>query len=214
MPGGGGQPPGKVQLEVIGERIALPHGGRRQSDERADVVREAIGLGAVQVHRGLGVRPGAVEKRQQPVVEDVGEAGEGRVARLPQAIAGIFRQVQRQGSMRAEEAEEKDLHPRRNAVAAGNERTHRPRRESHRRLLAQADRVVLGPRTLTQSRLRRGGALQSPQRLEEVERVRGSLDLAQKRYKLCRRPIRIGHFIISPRSMVRTTVSVNELMET
>ena len=145
----------------------------------ADVRRKAIGIGAVEVHRGLRVRPGAVEQREQPVVKNVGKAGERRVAVLPQAIASIFRQVQRQRSVRAEEPEEEDLHPRRQTFAAGSQRAERPRRKSHRRFLAQADRVVLRAGTFPQPRMVRRGAFHAAQRLEEVELMRGTLDLAK-----------------------------------
>ena len=115
--------------------------GRRQPDERTDIGREAILVRAIAIDVRLRLRPRAIEQRQEAMMEEIEEPAERRDRRLTQSLARVLGDVQRQRSVRTEQAEEPHLQPRTAAVASGLERGQRRRRERQIRILAEADRL-------------------------------------------------------------------------
>ena len=75
-------------------------------EERADVDREAIVVRAIAVDVRLRLRPGAIEQRQEAMVKEVEEPAERRIAGVPQPLARVLGDVNRQRAVRAEQAEQ------------------------------------------------------------------------------------------------------------
>src|SRR5206468_8916998 len=83
----------------------------------------------------------------------------------------------------------------------------------HRDLLRQAYGLVVRAQRRPQPRPVGEGALDPPQRLEEIERPGLARERVEQRYASCRVPIRGGHLLISPRLSDTSTSSVNVFIE-
>ena len=127
--------PAKYSFGAVGKGIAIPHRGRADAEQRSHVGHEAIGARPIAADRGLGIGPGAVEQGQDAVVEDVEEANQGRIVRVAQAVARVLGQVDGQGTVGAEHAQEVDADAWRPAVLGGVEVGQGGRREGQGGLL-------------------------------------------------------------------------------
>ena len=117
-------------------------------------------------------------------MEDVEEAAERRIAGVAQPLARVLGEVQRQRPVRAEQAEEPHLQPRRRRPSRGSNDGQRRRRERQDRVLAEAHRLVDRPQRLAPARLVGVQALEPAQRLVEVvagtaRRASGRAEAAQ-----------------------------------
>ena len=88
--------PGEMQLGQVRHGVAVAQAVHAEPDQRADIEREAVLLRTIEADGRPRIGPGAIEQRQRAMVEDVGEALEGRVAMVAPPVAGVFRQMQRQ----------------------------------------------------------------------------------------------------------------------
>ncbi len=84
-----------------------------------DVLGELVILRPVVLDHRLGIRPAAVEQRQQPMVEDSAKRAEGGVLRVAQPVPDVFGQVDGQRTVGTEQAQELHLDPWRSASEAG-----------------------------------------------------------------------------------------------
>lgn len=94
------------------------------------------------------------------MVEQVGERGQGVVAVMLAAFAGVLGQVQRQRPIGTEQAEAVDGQLGRGALARRARRGQGGRRESQRRLLPHAHRFVARRGAAAQRRARRRASIQ------------------------------------------------------
>src|SRR5690606_34922925 len=111
-------------------------------------------------------------QRQKAVVEQVGEGAQGGVAPVLHALDGVFGQVQRQRSVRAEQAQHVSVERGRMLAAGrriGGDVAGRERQEGR---LAQAHRVFGGLGRAAQARTVAVHALEQAQRREQLEAVR------------------------------------------
>ena len=188
---------------------------RPSPNSASDISGEAVAPGAVETHRRLRLRPGAIEERQHPVMEDVEKAREGRVARVARALAHVFGQMGRQRPVGPQQAEE--IH-RRGAAAC------RPCPVRTRRAWSDKRSV---PAPARSARSRRARAATRPPAGAPDTRIRAgappgrsrsgaaaSSSLPQGAQSVRHRPVRRGQRTSSPRASVFTTVSVNELIDT
>ncbi len=150
-------------------------------------------------------------------------------------VARVFGQMQRQRPVRAEQAEEMHQQPVRLPVGAGLPAGQRRRCEHDGRVLAEPHRDPAPAACCGRSRAVAEPCLQAAHRLIEAPRPRrladprreprGQLGRARRRrrrpprragrsYACARWPMRAGQRITSPRSGLRSTVSVNPLIET
>src|SRR5947199_6936792 len=154
----------------------------------------------------------AVEKRDEPVVEDVEEVAQGGVL-APRALDYEFGRGRVQRPHRARESHEVDGHLGRAALA--RRRLHvghvaRGEREADRRL--EAHGLARRLRPLADGRWRRGGHLKESHRLEEVEAVR--LLVEPLIYRMIFSPAAGGHSFQTPsRCRLLMRSCVNELTE-
>jgi hypothetical protein len=202
------------ELGQVGNGIARAKRRRGDAEERAEIAGKAIVVRPIAIDMRLRLRPCPVEQRQEPVMEEVEEARQRPVPRLPQAVARVFRDVDRQRAVRTEQAEQVDVQPRRTAAAARLERGQRRRRERQIRILAETHRLVGRPPGVAPARLRVVHALETPQRLVEVVAVGCVRQRREERQSVGLAPHCGTHRLISPRPSVRSAVSVNELIET
>ena len=116
-------------VELLGaqrRRAGAGHGGEDRPHPPA--------AGALLLHRRGLVRPGAVEEREHPVLQRVGEVEEGGVAGRPldagrepalrQPVEDPAAEVQRHRPLRAEEPEERGRDARRRALRGRGQRGH------------------------------------------------------------------------------------------
>src|SRR5690606_1412825 len=155
-----------------------------------------------------------IEKRQQPMMENVGEAPERRVVEVELAAVRVLREMQRQRAVRAEEAEEIAREPRRARAVAGLECIDRRRRELERRRLTEPHALFGGPRGLAETRVVRVQRVDEANGREKAVALGLGLESAQALYNVCSCPRRGGHRMTWPRSVERSVVSVKELIET
>ena len=224
LPDDGGQPfrvahlahqgAGVKELRQVGHRVAMPQRRRRDADERA---RRRPGSGrvrAVAVDVRLRLRPRAVEQREEAMMEEIEEPAERRIAGVPQPMARVLGDVDRQRAVRPEQAEQPDLQARRRAVLPELERGERSRRERHVGILSQSHRLV--------NRTERG----APARLCRRTDTPAAAASGRSRSDTAPWPDPTGsqsvglvpqfgaHRLISPRLCDRNTVSVTELIDT
>lgn len=147
-------------------------------------------------------------------MEDVHEALEGRVVDVALAFPGVFGEVQRQRPVGAGEAEEELVQARRRGGADVAHRGQGRRREGTVGLLPEAQRIVRQPHRMTEARQLRRLALDAPQRLEEVVVPGRRRHPGEQVQRFGRLPGFACHLITSPRSPVRSTVSVKLLIDT
>jgi hypothetical protein len=113
-------------------------------------------------------------------MEDIEEPHERRVVHVTHAFTRIFRQMQWQRPLGAEQAEELHADPRWLRVLTRAKRMKRRRSERERRILREAYRIVRGTKRRAQARLFLVRALPEPQQRIEVEPVRLGLERADK----------------------------------
>ena len=152
-------------------------------------------------------------------MEQVGEALEGRVALVAKPVAGVFGQMQRQRSIRPEQAEEQHQQPIRMPRLPRAPAGQHGRREIDRRLLRQPDAVLRRPHALPEARPVAVQRFQLAHHAVERERVRRGGDPAGEivgclHHRIARPPRRSGQRITSPRSTQRSVVSVKPLIDT
>src|SRR5262249_21719687 len=128
------------------------------------------------------------------------------------AFHHVFGEVRRQRRIWAEQAEEIHRHPRHSVLRRRSCGVQRRRGEPHGWLLPETHRVFPRRQRIADSRQVRPPALQQPHGSKEIEPVRPLGQFFHQR--IWRIPILVGHRIISPRCLLRTTVSVNEFKET
>ena len=111
------------------------------------------------------------------MVENVGKPRERRIVMMLQALQGILRQVQRQGAVGPEEAEEQDFHPRRRAASFS------ARPWIVRGAKANDGACPGGPDPLAPARSRPGGgaAAQALQPAEGKEEIKGVWSVCDRR---------------------------------
>jgi hypothetical protein len=73
----------------IGHGVAMLQRPRRQADEGSDIDEEPVLGFPVPVDVRLRLRPGPIEERQEPMVEEIEEPAEGRVIALPEPLPPI-----------------------------------------------------------------------------------------------------------------------------
>src|SRR5919106_1510995 len=212
MPRLAGEVAGVEQLRVALPRVLGRDCRGPDAAEAADVAGKARVVRPIMVDRRLRIRPGAVEQQQQAMVEDVGKAGERRVALLLLATPGVVGQMDRQRSVRAEQPEKAHRKASGRGRFPGHERRQIGRRKGQVGLLTHPDRLLARPACPTQTRRLRMRPLQQTERLQELEPE--GLGGERCLYSRCWLPSRVGHRMISPRSSVVTTVSVKLLRVT
>ena len=205
--------PDVKELRRIGQRVAIAERRRRQPGECADVGREAVVVRAVAIDMRLRLRPRALEQREHPVVKQIEEPAERRIAGVALALARVFGDVRRQRTVRAEESEQPDLQPRRRAVVAGLERREGSGRKGEVGILSEAYRLVGRAQRAAPPRLVLVQAFEPAQRLVEIVAVRRVRHGAEKGYSVGLAPHCGTHLLISPRVSDDRTVSVNEFTE-
>jgi hypothetical protein len=122
-------------LGVIGHGVAIAHGRCPVPLEGSDVDREPVLPGPVVLDRGPRVGPGPVEEHGHPVMEEIEEAHQGAVAVVAQAVPRVLGQVQGEGAVGPEQAEDPLLEPRRPPASLLLERRQRGGSEGERGLL-------------------------------------------------------------------------------
>src|SRR5690606_24274646 len=122
--------------------------------------------------------------------------------------------MERQRAVRTEQTEEVDADVARRLRPARPKLRDRRGRKRQRRRLPEPHRLVARARGAADPRLVRVQALELAQRREEAEAMRRFAERAELIYSTCRCPRRGDHRITSPRSVARSTVCVNELIET
>ncbi|MOA19650.1 hypothetical protein D3C78_1400480 [compost metagenome] len=146
-------------------------------------------------------------------MEDIEEGLAGRVGMVALALAHVFGQVQWQWPVGPTEAEEELLQARR-LVAVGADRGQGRRGEPAVQALAQAHWLVGQAQGMAEAWQLGVLRLEAAQRLEEVVRPRLVLHGLQGVHKVGLRPGLAAQRMISPRSLVRSTVSVKLLIDT
>src|SRR5207237_4113550 len=106
------QQAGKKQLRKIRHGIAIAQSRFTDPDERSDIEREAILLRTIEARRKLRLRPGAIEKLDKAVMQNVQKTREGTVARMYQPVSRVFGQMQRQRTVRSQQTEKTHFEPR------------------------------------------------------------------------------------------------------
>ena len=148
------------------------------------------------------------------MVEHVEEAAERRIAGVAQPFARVFGEVQRQRTVRAEQAEEPDLQPRRPSARCRSRTTRAAPARTTVGILAEAHRLVHRAQRFAPARLVAVQALEPPQCLIEVVAVRRRRQRGEEGYSVGLAPHCGTHRLISPRLSDRSTVSVKELIDT
>jgi hypothetical protein len=163
--------PDVKELGQIGQRVALAGRHRCHAHEGSHVHRETIRLRAIAVDVRLRLGPGPVEKRKEPMMKNVEKPAEGRVARMVEAGARIFREVNRQRPVGAEQAEQPHLKPWYLTIVR-LERCQRSGRKRQIRILPEPHWFVDGTEGLSPPRLPVVQAFQPPQRLVKIVAIR------------------------------------------
>ena len=73
-----------------------------QSDQAGDVTTEVVTTGIVEAGYRLAISPRTVEQENHAVLKDVAETGNGVVLVVQRPFLHVFRDVLRQGTIRAE----------------------------------------------------------------------------------------------------------------
>ena len=202
------------QLRDCRQGIAAVEHRRRDTNEGADVPDEAVAIGAVAIDVRLGLRPGAVEERDEAMVKDVQEPAERRVAGIPQPFPRVFREMKRERAVGSEQPEQPDLQPRGTPVDPVFQRRQRRGGEGQLRILSEPHPLVNRPQRFAPPRLGVVQAFQPPQCLIEIEAVRRRRQFGEEGYSVGFAPGCGTHRLISPRLTDRRIVSVKELIVT
>ncbi len=148
------------------------------------------------------------------MVEHIEKTLAGAVGVVALALAYVLGEVQRQRPVGPAEAEEELLQARWRSVAGWRHRRQGGRGKCTVQLLAEAQRVVRQALRVAKTRQVRRFALDTPQRLEEIVFPGLGLHRRERAHRVGRRPGLAFHRMISPRSVVRITVSVKLLIDT
>lgn len=201
------------ELGDIGDRVAPSKRRRRQADESADIRGKAILVRTISTDMRLRLRPGAIKKREEAVMEEIQKPAERGVAGIAQAFARILGDVKRQRTIRTEQAEQPHLQACGAAARPRVKRCYRRRRERQIRILSEPDWLINGTQSTTPARLVEGQALQPAQRLIEIVLIWLLRQGGEEAYSVGLAPHCGTHLLISPRLSERRTVSVNELID-
>ena len=167
MPAAVGEPAG-----LEGERSTRQHAAvGRCAATGEEPLGEAVVLRAIVLHHRLRLGPGAVEEREQSVVEDVEKMRERAVGVVQLAVARHLGQVQRHRPLRSEQAEEAHRKTRRQPGAQLH-RMQRRRREVERRRLRQPQRLLARTQRMAGAWPLAAQRVDTTQQREEVERRR------------------------------------------
>src|SRR5258708_27351309 len=128
------------------------------------------------------------------------------------AFEYVFGNVRRHRRVGPEQSEKIDSDPRHTIRAGCSGRIQGGRSKTEGRFLPKAHRIFPGRNRVTHSWQLGMAAFEQSNSPKKIERVRLFGQLFDQR--IWRIPIRVGHRIISPRCLVRTTVSVKEFKET
>jgi hypothetical protein len=161
------QAAGEMQLGEIAQRVAAQEGLGADAEERAQPAGIARVVGTVQADDRLGLRPGAVEQQAEAVAEHVQEAQQRRVAVVHHALARMFRQVDGQRAVGAQQSEDA-LHQPRRRVRVEHHAGQGGRGEGQRGFLRQAQWLVLRALGFAQARQVGVARLDAAQGLEQV----------------------------------------------
>ena len=202
-----------MKFGEIGYPVPIPERGHPQTAQGTDINIEAVAFWPIKTDRRLGIGPSSIKQAQHPMMKNVGEPGKGVIIGITQSVAGVLTQMQGQRSLRAKQSQKIFVQPWHLTFIPRREGRQGSRCESQGRFLSQTYRIISQPGRFAQSWLVAIQTLQAAQRLEKIKSVRRALQRLEKGYSVCRRPIRAGHRMISPRSVDLTTVSVKELME-
>jgi hypothetical protein len=205
---------GVKQPGEVRNGIPLPQRLRGDAHERSDVDLKPIVLRPIAVDVRLRLRPGAVEERDEPVMEQIEEPAQRGIAGVPQAMSGVLGDVDGHRPVGAEQAEQPDLQARRRPILAEFERRQRGRGERHVGILSKPQGLVNWTEGRTPAWLVAVQALESPQRLVEVVAIRLPRQIRQEVQSVGLVPQFGAHRLISPRLCDRNTVSVTELIDT
>ena len=100
-----------IELRFVRHGIALLQRARADTEECADVTAEAVRLRPVRLHRGLRVGPGAVEQTRDAMMKNIGKSRQRRICEVVPALVRVLRDVQGQGPVWTEQAEENAPEP-------------------------------------------------------------------------------------------------------
>ena len=172
--------PGEMQLRQVRHGVAVAQAVHAEPDQRADIEREAVLFRTIEADGRPRIGPGAIEQRQRAMVEDIGEALKGRIAMVAPPVARVFRQMQRQRAVRAEQAEEMHQQPRRVAVLLRLQCGERGRGEHDRGFLRQPHRILCRPHAVAEAWPVAILRLEPPHRLIEAVLPRRLRELRQQ----------------------------------
>jgi hypothetical protein len=141
-------------------------------------------------------------------MKQVEERRDGRVMVMHLAFHDVFGDVRRHRGVGTEQAEEGHRQPGRHALGGRPEGLHACGSETQRGILPEANRVFIGRQRKADAREVGPPAFQQADGAKKVERERALGQFVDQR--IWRMPMRVGHRKISPRCLVRITVSVNE----
>jgi len=139
---------GKSRMRAQAAFVHLPR--LAHANQRCQIPLKAPVVGAVQRDRRLRIRPGAVKQQRKAVMEQIGKRAEAGVLMMINTLAGVFGHVDRQRAVRAKQAEAEDRHLMQPAFFALAYLSQRRRRKTHRRLLADAQRLKFRQRRVSQ----------------------------------------------------------------
>src|SRR6185503_1222031 len=194
-------------------RIAGSHRLRSDAEKRSDIPGKPIVFGPIVVDVRLCLRPRTIEQCDEPVMEDIEKSAEGGVAVVAKALARVLGDVHRERAIRPEQPVKAHLESR-DCTVSRLEGRQRRRSKRQVRILAETHGLVDGPQRATPAWLVPVQTLEPPQRLIEVKTIRGPRQFGEKIYSVGLAPQCGVHRLISPRLPDRSTVSVNELIET
>ena len=98
----------------------------------------------IAIDMRLCLRPGAVEQRDEPMLEQIEKPAERRIAGMAEPMPSVLRDVNRQRTIGPDQAEQPYLQARRRALLAEFDRMQRGRGEREVRVLTQPERLVDG----------------------------------------------------------------------
>src|SRR6185437_6215755 len=101
-----------AQFGAIRSGVPRARRGRSEPEQRADIEEETVAFGPVEARSRLGIGPGPIEERDQPMLEEIDEIRERRIFPLPATLVGVLGEMQRQRAIRTEYSERVLLEPR------------------------------------------------------------------------------------------------------
>lgn len=203
-----------MQLRRVGDQALVEQARGAATAQCGEARRPVVIVRAVMADGRPCLGPGTIKQGQQAMVEHIQEALAGAVGVVALALTHVLGDVQRQRAVGAAEAEEELLQPCRLAFGPRFDRGQCGRRKGAIGLLPETQRVIRQAQGVPQAWQVRRFALDAPQRLEEVIFPGLLMHRIQGTHRVGRRPGLAFHRMISPRSVVRITVSVKLLIDT